>query len=90
MLNMPCLSHLSFKLTDRESVDLTAIYRSHHYAARALGNLLGLSQLQAFVAKEANLKVGTLTCISTHAHLDLSSWGGVVKGRALLNGLSSA
>lgn len=90
MLNMPCLSHLSFKLTNRESVDLTAMYRSHHYAARALGNLLGLSQLQAFVAKEAKLKVGTLTCISTHAHLDLASWGGVVNGRALLNGLSSA
>jgi hypothetical protein len=83
--NMPCLSHLSFKLTDRETVDLTAIYRSHHYAARALGNLLGLSQLLAFVAKESKLKVGVLTCISTHAELDLKSWGGVTSGSVLLN-----
>jgi hypothetical protein len=87
LLNMPCLSHLSFKLTERESVDLTAVYRSHHYAARALGNLLGLSQLQAFVAKEAKLKVGVLTCVSTHAELDLSSWGGVVSGRRMLTSL---
>lgn len=85
--NMPCLSHLSFKLTNRESVDLTAIYRSHHYAARALGNLLGLSQLLSFVAAEAKLKVGTLTCHSTHAALDLDSWGGIAAGAALLNSL---
>ncbi|WP_156429655.1 hypothetical protein [Burkholderia sp. TSV86] len=85
--NMPCLSHLSFKLTNREAVDLTAIYRSHHYAARALGNLLGLSQLLGFVAREAKLKVGTLTCISTHAELDLNSWGGATKGSTLLNSL---
>ncbi|WP_155626237.1 hypothetical protein [Burkholderia vietnamiensis] len=88
--NMPCLSHLSFKLTNRETVDLTAIYRSHHYAARALGNLLGLSQLLGFVAREAQLKVGTLTCISTHAELDLNSWGGATKGGALLNSLPNS
>lgn len=72
--NMPCLSHLSFKLTDREQVDLTAIYRYHYYCQRALGNLIGLSQLLQFVAKESNLKVGTLTCISSQAKLDLDSW----------------
>lgn len=85
--NMPCLSHLSFKLTDHKQVDLTAIYRSHYYCQRALGNLIGLSQLLQFVAKESNLTPGTLTCISTHAVLDLKpSWGkrSVDQGRALL------
>lgn len=72
--NMPCLSHLSFKLTNRDQVDLTAMYRYHYYCQRALGNLIGLSQLLKFVAKETDLKVGTLTCISTQAALDLSSW----------------
>lgn len=84
--NMPCLSHLSFKMINRDQVDLTAIYRSHHYRAKALGNLIGLSQLLQFVAKESNLKPGALTCISTHAQLESKSWGNaatigdVVKG----------
>lgn len=82
--NIPCLSHLSFKLNDDDTVDLTAVYRSHHYAQRTLGNLIGLSQLLAFVAKEAGLKLGTLTCVSTQAHLDVGTWGGVAATDALL------
>jgi hypothetical protein len=81
--NYPCLSHLTFKLVDG-SVDLTAIYRSHWYAERALGNLIGLSHLMDFVATESGLKVGRLTCISTDATLDWHSWGGVAKGKALM------
>lgn len=82
--NMPCLSHLTFKLTNRKSVDLTAIYRSHYYAQRALGNLIGLTHLLSFVAEQAGLEVGQLTCISTDATLDFQHWGGVPAGKALL------
>ncbi|WP_257814210.1 hypothetical protein [Burkholderia glumae] len=82
--NMPCLSHISFKLTHKTKVDLTAVYRSHHYAARALGNLLGLSQLLNFVAQESQLEAGVLTVISTHAVLDMPSWGGKTSSEALL------
>lgn len=64
-----CLSHVTFKLMHGK-IDLTAIYRSHHYAERALGNLIGLAQLQHYVAKEAGYNTGTLTCISTYAKLD--------------------
>ncbi|MDQ0652379.1 hypothetical protein [Pseudomonas cedrina] len=73
----PCLSHVTFKLVD-EKVHLTAIYRSHYYGTRALGNLVGLSQLLWFVAKESGFSVGTLTCISTHAELDV---GSLAKGK---------
>src|SRR5690606_18205446 len=45
-MGSPCLSHLTFKLMDGK-LDLTAIYRSHYYAERALGNLIGLAQLQS-------------------------------------------
>ncbi|KMN37757.1 hypothetical protein VI26_02195 [Chromobacterium sp. LK1] len=86
-LGMPCLSHLSFKRVKEDDgvvVHLTAMYRSHHYCARALGNLLGLAQLLSFVAKEAELKVGTLTCLSSHAVLDVGEWGGVAKTRTVL------
>jgi hypothetical protein len=36
-----------------------------------LGNLIGLGQLQAFVAEEAGLKAGSLTIVSTHAEIDM-------------------
>jgi len=85
--NMPCLSHLTFKMTGRSHVDLTAIYRSHYYCARALGNLVGLSHLLSYVATQSGLAAGSLTCISTHAKLDYKAWGGNVAGAALLNKL---
>ncbi len=85
--NMPCLSHLTFKLTDAKSVDLTAVYRSHYYAQRALGNLIGLTHLLTFVAEQAGIDVGRLTCISTDANLDFENWGGAPAGRALLSEL---
>lgn len=68
--NMQCLSHLSFKVVDRTRLDLSAMYRSHYYGQRTLGNLVGLSQLLGFVAKESGMERGTLTCLSTHAYLD--------------------
>jgi hypothetical protein len=86
-LGLPCLSHLSFKRVPQGegyAVDLTAIYRSHHYCARALGNLLGLAQLLSFVATESRLKVGALSCLSTHAELDVGKWGGVAVANAVL------
>ncbi|ADP19651.1 hypothetical protein AXYL_06358 [Achromobacter xylosoxidans A8] len=86
-MGMPCLSHLSFKRVkevDGYAVHLSAMYRSHHYCARALGNLLGLAQLLSFVAKEAELKVGTLTCLSSHAVLDATTWGGIGQAQQVL------
>ena len=85
LYGLPCLSHVSFKLIDRQHVNMTAIYRSHHYCSRGLGNLLGLSQLLSFVAKEAGLQPGALTCISTHAELDVTEWGGKARARVLLS-----
>lgn len=82
--NIPCLSHLSFKLQDNDILDLTAVYRSHYYAQRALGNLIGLSQLQAFVARESGLQQGVLTCVSTQARLDVAAWGGSVAARGFI------
>ncbi|WP_460149523.1 thymidylate synthase family protein [Pseudomonas sp. S3_E10] len=84
-LNMPCLSHLSFKITDGK-LDLTAIYRSQWYGQRALGNLIGLSNLQKFVATESEFDCGVLTCIATHAYLDMSTLGGAKETRAMLKG----
>lgn len=71
--NRQCLSFLSFKLHPDRGLMLTAMYRNHHYIARALGNFIGLGQLMAFIAAEAGTTVGPLTCVSTHAELDVAN-----------------
>jgi thymidylate synthase len=65
-----CLSFLSFKLTEEKQLLLTVMYRNHAYIARGLGNLIGLGRLQAFVAQQTGVTMGSLTCISTHAEID--------------------
>jgi hypothetical protein len=70
----PCLSHLSFKLNADRELMLTALYRSHYYITRALGNLLGLAWLQRYVAVQLGLKTGPLICHSTMGILDKVSW----------------
>lgn len=70
--NRQCLSFLSFKLTREKELLLTVMYRNHAYVARGLGNFLGLGRLQAFVADQAGARMGSLTCISTHAEIDAS------------------
>ena len=74
-LGGPCMSHLSFKVDDRGALRLTAFYRSHWYVGRALGNLIGLARLQAFVAAQAGASVGPLTIVASEAVLDLSAKG---------------
>jgi hypothetical protein len=70
LLGQPCLSHLTFKVVEGKSLRLTVMYRSHYYVTKTLGNLLGLAQLQSFVAAETGLEVGALVCHSTHARID--------------------
>lgn len=76
-LGGPCLSHLSFSLTDERALDLTAHYRSHFYVQRALGNLIGLAHLLQFVTEQTNLRMGVLACVSNTAQLDTKGgcWG---------------
>jgi thymidylate synthase len=80
-----CLSFLSFKLDEDLGLMLTAMYRNHTYITRCLGNLIGLGRLQAFVAKEADVKLGSLTVISTHAKLDTGEGWGIKDARELVD-----
>jgi hypothetical protein len=79
-----CLSFLSFKVHPERGLTLTAMYRNQTYVTRCLGNLIGLGMLQAFVAKEAGLVAGPLTCISTHAELDVGKGWGLNDARQLV------
>ena len=78
----PCLSHVSFKLLDG-GVHLVAFYRSHDYGYKVVGNLLGLTRLQACVAHETAQKVGTLVVHSSYAFLN----GGKRRVRTLIHDL---
>ncbi len=79
-----CLSFLSFKLLPGSSktLSLTAFYRNHYYIEKLLGNLIGLSQLMAFVASEAGVETGPLSVISSHAMIDLPRANGNQSARS--------
>lgn len=70
-IHPPCLMHLSFKLV-KQQVYLTALYRTHFFIEKVLGNLIGLAQLQSFVADQlgAGFQPGPLICHSTYAVFD--------------------
>ncbi len=82
---LACLSHLSFT---RESpggkLHLNATYRSHYYLERALGNLIGLAGLLAFVAEESEHEIGSLAINSTFAKLESGKFGGKAVVASLL------
>jgi hypothetical protein len=56
----PCWQFGEFLREDVESLSLLAVYRSHHYFLKALGNFWGLARLMQFVADHCHLKVGRL------------------------------
>jgi hypothetical protein len=86
----PCLSHLTFKLYPPNALMLAVMYRSHFYVSKTLGNLLGLAQLQYFVAAETNLSVGPLICHSTHARIDTGQSWTLTEVRELISDCKSA
>jgi hypothetical protein len=93
--NVPCLSHISLKLGETKNLYLTAIYRSHSYVGRALGNFLGLAALQAFICDETGLTPGPLMSVSSYARLEVDggwSFGNALKlvksARAIYKGVS--
>jgi hypothetical protein len=83
-IGAPCLTHLSFKLHPDDRLSLTALYRSHFYMQKTLGNLLGLSQLMCFIAEQVGLEVGPLVCHSTLAQLESGKDYGWTLDEALL------
>jgi hypothetical protein len=87
-MGQPCLAHLSFKLREEKGLMLTALYRNHYYVQRALGNLIGLSQLLYFVARESGLAARSLVCHSTFARLDTDKGWSLTAVRELVTELN--
>lgn len=85
VMGQPCLMHLSFKMVGRQ-LHLTALYRNHDYKYKVPGNLLGLARLQAVVAAESGLEIGSLVVHSTRAYV--SNGSGIRRFRELLASVS--
>ena len=80
-----CLSLVELKPEKATNqLHVYATYRNNHYVRKTLGNILGLVDLQAFIAREAGFNVGTLTLHSTSGTLETS---GVPWGKADLRAL---
>lgn len=72
-MGAPCLQYIQFTVNSDKQLCLTAVYRAHDYFGKALGNLLGLARLLEFVAMRTNHTVGTLTCLSTYAFVNVKN-----------------
>jgi hypothetical protein len=68
-MGFPCMSSLSFHL-DGPNLRLSATYRNQYYIRKALGNFLGLAELQRFIADAVRLNQGPLSVHAFHAEID--------------------
>lgn len=68
----PCWHYGEFLREDDDTLSLLAVYRSHDYFLKALGNFIGLGRLLRFVADSTGLELGRLVCISSYATLGCS------------------
>ena len=68
-LGAPCWQYAQFIRNEDNVLSMSAVYRSHDYFQKALGNFMGLSRLLKFVCVHSGMTPGTLTCLSTYASL---------------------
>lgn len=62
----PCLVHIDLTLFDGR-LSMAAVYRHQYLITKAYGNLLGLSRLLAFLARQSGYDVGELVVHATMA-----------------------
>lgn len=72
-LGAPCLNYIAVQIEHNKHrrISLLCVYRNHDFFRRAYGNYWGICNLLRFLASETNSKIGTITCISSHAYVDL-------------------
>lgn len=60
----PCLQYLQFRLMSGNRLSLVALYRSHDYFNKALGNYIGLNDVASFVCRHTGRTLHTISVIS--------------------------
>jgi thymidylate synthase len=66
----PCLQYVQLLHEGGDSLDLLALYRSHDYLRKALGNFVGLNRLLRFICAECKLTPGFVTCVSSRGYTE--------------------
>jgi len=73
IMGAPCLNYITVQVenvSENKTINLLAVYRNHDFLRKVYGNYYGLCNLLKYIAHETNSKIGTLTCISSHAYVD--------------------
>lgn len=68
----PCLQYVQFRPHSKDRLELFALYRSHDYFHKALGNMIGLQRLGEFVAAETGRTFVRQTVFSIHPYSEAS------------------
>lgn len=69
----PCLQYIQFRLHHNNKISLTAVYRSHDFVNKALGNFIGLSDLGKFVATATHRTLSDINVISLNPFVSRKS-----------------
>lgn len=70
----PCLVHIDISVLDNQ-LSVLAVYRHWHLITKALGNLIGLSRLQYFLAQQTGYDVGELVVHGTVVAAQFGQFG---------------
>jgi hypothetical protein len=75
----PCLVQILFRYEQESGLHMTAVFRSHDTYAAYPKNLAALCMLLVDQAGSLGVEVGTLTCVSSSAHVYERQWDKAVK-----------
>jgi thymidylate synthase len=82
------MAHLAFQLGRHDGhtdqLDCLSLYRYQDLMLKGYGNLLGIAELQRYVAEATGFASGELTVVAGHAHVTLNA-AARARLRALLN-----
>jgi hypothetical protein len=73
VLGFPCMHQVAFlPETKNQTIRVVGFYPMQYLYERAYGNYLGLIRLGQFMAKEMNLQLEAMSCVSVVAKLEVS------------------
>lgn len=74
-MSFPCLVHIDVSVLHGR-LSMLAVYRHWHLVRKAYGNLVGLCELQRFLAQQSGFAVGELVVHAGVANTEQSGFGG--------------
>lgn len=74
-MSFPCLVHIDVSVLDGR-LSMLAVYRHWHLVRKAYGNLVGLCELQRFLAQQSGFGVGELVVHAGVANTEQNDFGG--------------